>query len=75
MAIRVGVVCQGVAEREGEYYLGEIDHSISNMCVCVCVCVEKSIDCHPPRRELIQSIHHTLACQLTKRGPARLEGT
>ena len=67
VAIRGGVVCQGVWETEG-ILAGKIDHSYV-VCVCVsvplCVCVyggERHMDCPPPRRELIQSIHHTSVC-------------
>ncbi len=72
MAIRGGVVCQGVAEIErGRISPGKFDHRISYVCAYM---GEKSIDCHPPRRELIQSIHHTSACHFTKGELARLEG-
>lgn len=61
-----------VFQREmGRVLLEKIDQSSSFGCVfagvSVCAWGEK-LDCHPPRRELIQCIHHTLACQFTKRG-------
>lgn len=67
MAIRGCVVCQGVRE----YYLGKLTTASA---AWVGGGGGGGLHCHPPRRELIQSIHHTSAWHFTKRRLPRLEG-